>query len=200
MINTTAGADKYCSPKTITQVSGDIRAYLMSKRGSARPITKWLEITIQERDGSGAVLWNEKVSQSSAGASFNINGTKGMLIALEKAHQVIDVHLTASEEQDTLPPEAVVQATAINDMSGTRPSEARAAAVAPIRPASDSPLQQATIEFWSQPGGASIELDGKYVGITPSEIAVPPGRHTITMRKQGCRTWEKTIKLHSERY
>lgn len=68
---------------------------------------------------------------------------------------------------------------------------------APRQAASSSALEQATVEFWSSPAGAAIELDGKYIGSTPSTITVPAGEHTITMRKQDFGTWQKTMKVTS---
>ncbi len=52
---------------------------------------------------------------------------------------------------------------------------------------------QTAVEFWSSPAGAAIEVDGKYLGSTPSTISVSAGQHTIRMRKQDFQPWEKTI-------
>src|ERR1019366_3957834 len=65
------------------------------------------------------------------------------------------------------------------------------APVAPTQPASSPSVQQATVEFWSSPAGADIEVDGKYIGSTPSTITVQAGEHTITMRKQDFGAWQK---------
>jgi hypothetical protein len=47
----------------------------------------------------------------------------------------------------------------------------------------------------STPVGADIELDGAFVGSTPSTIAVTVGDHTITVKKSGFTPWERTIKV-----
>jgi hypothetical protein len=47
----------------------------------------------------------------------------------------------------------------------------------------------------STPLGADIELDGAFVGNTPSTIAVNAGDHTITLKKQGFTSWERKIKV-----
>ena len=49
----------------------------------------------------------------------------------------------------------------------------------------------------STPGGADIELDGSFVGSTPSIINMAPGHHTIVMRKKSFKTWERKIKAMS---
>jgi hypothetical protein len=63
--------------------------------------------------------------------------------------------------------------------------------------AAAAPAEQANVEFWSDPAGADIEVDGKHVGTTPSTLMVPPGWHTVTMRKQDFRSWQKTIDVTS---
>ena len=47
----------------------------------------------------------------------------------------------------------------------------------------------------SSPTGADIELDGAFVGNTPSTITVAAGDHTITLKKSGFSIWEQTIKV-----
>jgi hypothetical protein len=109
VMHTTAAADKYCKPETISSVLSDTISYLTSKGlkiGPAptanttltlvvnRPITKWLEITVQGRDRSGNLLWSEKVSDGGWGHL----GGAGTLKTLEKVHQIIDTHLTFGQE------------------------------------------------------------------------------------------------------
>ena len=107
VMHTTAAAEKYCKPETIASILSDTNAYVLSKGlilGTAatskttlvlivdRPVMKWIEITVQGRDGSGNVLWSETVSEGAWAASTHL-GTKGMLKTLEKVHQVIEARL-----------------------------------------------------------------------------------------------------------
>jgi hypothetical protein len=46
----------------------------------------------------------------------------------------------------------------------------------------------------STPAGADIEVDGGFVGNTPSSIEVPAGEHTITVSKNGFKNWERKLK------
>ena len=46
----------------------------------------------------------------------------------------------------------------------------------------------------SAPTGADIEVDGNFVGNTPSAIHLPPGDHTVTVSKNGYKTWERKMK------
>lgn len=53
----------------------------------------------------------------------------------------------------------------------------------------------AEIVVTSTPAGADIELDGAFVGSTPSTIDVIVGDHTITLKKSGFALWETKIKI-----
>lgn len=46
----------------------------------------------------------------------------------------------------------------------------------------------------STPPGADIELDGSFVGSTPSIINMPAGGHTIVIQKKSFKPWERKIK------
>ena len=65
---------------------------------------------------------------------------------------------------------------------------------APVAPAA-APNVQITVT--SNPPGADIELDGAYVGNTPSTIGVTVGDHTIDIQKSGFAPWERKIKVTS---
>jgi len=61
------------------------------------------------------------------------------------------------------------------------------------------------IAFSSTPDGAEIELDGRFMGSTPSTIGVPGGEHMVRVSKRGYRPYEKrlrttggTIRLHAD--
>ena len=49
----------------------------------------------------------------------------------------------------------------------------------------------------STPDEADIELDGNFVGNTPSGIQVAEGDHTITVKKIGYKNWERRLKVNS---
>ncbi|PSH05120.1 MAG: hypothetical protein CXZ00_02895 [Acidobacteria bacterium] len=52
-----------------------------------------------------------------------------------------------------------------------------------------------TIEITSTPSGADIELDGQFVGNTPSPLSVTPGEHGVKLVKTGYTSWERRINL-----
>jgi hypothetical protein len=45
----------------------------------------------------------------------------------------------------------------------------------------------------STPGGAEIEVDGNFVGSTPSSVPVSMGSHNISVKKNGYASWQRTI-------
>lgn len=71
---------------------------------------------------------------------------------------------------------------------------AQAEAKTEIRPAG-GPNQKISIA--STPDGADIEVDGAFVGSTPSVIELGPGEHSILIRKLGYKPWERKLKLTS---
>jgi hypothetical protein len=48
----------------------------------------------------------------------------------------------------------------------------------------------------STPAGADIEVDGGFVGNTPSTIDVAAGEHSITVSKNGYKSWERKLKTN----
>jgi hypothetical protein len=53
--------------------------------------------------------------------------------------------------------------------------------------------QQAQLQISSDPSGADIEIDGNYVGSTPSNVGATPGQHQISLKKSGFKPWERKI-------
>jgi hypothetical protein len=49
------------------------------------------------------------------------------------------------------------------------------------------------IQLGSDPAGADIEIDGKFVGNTPSDVQVSEGDHDITVKKVGFKDWERKL-------
>jgi hypothetical protein len=69
----------------------------------------------------------------------------------------------------------------------------------PAKPSGQSGAQtaaaQASLAIDSTPPNADIEIDGAFVGNTPSTISVSPGSHQITVKKKGFADWTKTLKV-----
>jgi len=70
----------------------------------------------------------------------------------------------------------------------TTPQATVATNAAPL-PASNS----AKLQVESSPPGADIEVDGGFVGNTPSDVQVTEGEHTVTVKKAGFKDWERKL-------
>jgi PEGA domain len=54
--------------------------------------------------------------------------------------------------------------------------------------------EKTILHLSSTPAGADIELDGSFVGQTPSSVLVLPGDHSVKITKTGYKQWERKIK------
>ncbi len=54
---------------------------------------------------------------------------------------------------------------------------------------------QASVTINSTPPNADIEIDGAFVGNTPSTVSVAPGSHRIAVKKKGFTDWAKTLNV-----
>jgi hypothetical protein len=58
---------------------------------------------------------------------------------------------------------------------------------------SDVPMQPANVTIKSTPPGCDINVDGKFMGSTPSTIQLSPGEHLVSVEKEGLRPWQRTM-------
>jgi len=64
----------------------------------------------------------------------------------------------------------------------------------PALPASGV-TSQPKLTIDSNPSGADIEIDGAFVGNTPSTIDVAAGSHDISVKKKGFSDWTKKLNV-----
>ena len=88
------------------------------------------------------------------------------------------------------------------DVDSTNPQSVTASAEHPAVPPDTKPTPspappptQATLELLSNPLGADIYLDDKYVGKSPSSVTVAPGEHNVIMRKTDYGTWGRKLQV-----
>jgi hypothetical protein len=68
-------------------------------------------------------------------------------------------------------------------------------AAIPVATAPATAPSAAKLSIASTPDGADIELDGNFVGNSPSELQVAEGDHTIAVKKPGFKDWQRTMKI-----
>jgi hypothetical protein len=80
------------------------------------------------------------------------------------------------------------------DLASLQPAamDAKAAAAA----FANSPTE---MYFSSFPDSAEIQIDGKFVGTTPTDTVVPPGEHKIDVRLAGFKSWHRTVTADGNR-
>lgn len=66
----------------------------------------------------------------------------------------------------------------------------------PPASAADAPAVN-RISVSSNPQSADIEIDGSFVGNTPSSVEVTPGDHEIVIKKSGYQAWHRKMKIMS---
>jgi hypothetical protein len=52
-----------------------------------------------------------------------------------------------------------------------------------------------TVEIVSSPAGAEIEVDGAFLGHTPSEVRLVVGERMVTITKKGYNPWHRAIEV-----
>lgn len=62
-------------------------------------------------------------------------------------------------------------------------------------PVAAQPGAVGTLRITSDPTGAEIYIDGKFVGQTPSTIPTPTGTHKIVLRSAGKKDWERELEV-----
>lgn len=111
---------------------------------------------------------------------------RGILVALQG---VTGAPVSVSEKEREFVPVGVTTTV-------TKPSESNAENKAPAAPPSTSVTSaSALLDISSTPAGAEIEVDGKFVGSTPSSISLSPGDHQIVIKKAGFSAWEKKMSV-----
>jgi hypothetical protein len=73
-----------------------------------------------------------------------------------------------------------------------QPSQEASAPASSDENASSSP---AKLQLESLPSGADIEIDGGFVGNTPSDLQVTAGVHTIVVKKGGFNDWTRKLRI-----
>jgi hypothetical protein len=112
-----------------------------------------------------------------------------------------DVKLDPAKFQPALVP-AATSDSATQPVPAASPGASPNSAPADNTPASPdqvSPDQGAAaeLEVTSTPGGADIEIDGNFVGNTPSTLGVSAGPHQVSVKKAGFKPWERKITVSS---
>jgi hypothetical protein len=86
--------------------------------------------------------------------------------------------------------QGVIEISQEDYKAGKSPAPASGASLA--HPQSTTP---AKLTINSNPGSADIEVDGEFVGTTPSVLQLNPGEHTIVVHKAAYKPWQRKMKI-----
>jgi hypothetical protein len=144
-------------------------------------------VVLDHEGGKGLLRHKNKVAVFNrvSGDSVVSKSTLSLGGSVQTACEAIDQDWTAHG-----PAIRAASAAAQNKVAASQSSAAPAAAA----PAAASPTT-AKVSVTSVPDGADIEVDGSFVGNTPSDIDVAAGDHTVTVKKGGFQNWEKKLKV-----
>lgn len=85
-------------------------------------------------------------------------------------------------------PKHAAQATAVKETAST-------VAASEPKASEATSASGAKLNVNSSPDGADIEVDGSFVGSTPSVIQLAAGDHSVTVSKSGFKPWSKKIRI-----
>ena len=174
--------------------------------GGARPQTAEIIKTFNQR--CPAVTVTNNIQRANFAVTLDHEGGKGYLrhrnkivvfnrdgdaIFSDSTRELGNSVKDACQAILSAPLKPQVAASPTNQTQTTVPQRGTAATVA-----NQSQLSvDVSIDITSTPPSADVELDGNFVGNTPSTIGVSPGDHTVGLKKNGYKLWERKIKVSS---
>jgi hypothetical protein len=108
-----------------------------------------------------------------------------------------DVKLDLAKFQPASLGPAAAPVPAAQQVSPASPAATPNAGPTAAPPVSPDQGAAAELEVSSTPDGADIEIDGNFVGSTPSTVGVAAGPHQLSVKKAGFKPWERKIAVSS---
>ncbi len=160
-------------------------AYGGSTSGGARPQTAEIIKTFGER--CPQVKVNNKQDRADYIVVLDHEGGKSFLAHRNKIAVFNRVSGDSIVSKSTLSLGGSVQ-EACEAITKAQEKSVPAAAQAPAK------TSTAKLQIDSIPPGADIEVDGNFVGSTPSDVQVAEGDHAVVVKKPGFQSWERKLK------
>jgi hypothetical protein len=163
-----------------------------------------IEFTTGEGKKSGVLLQGDK--DNYRGILMALRGVTGAKVAVsaeDRKYIPVGVEATTVSESESSssnnaapsgavasPSPAAAQPT--GNPQGAAPAPAETVEASPARSSED--LTTAVLK--SDPAGADVTLDGKYMGSTPSTVRLTSGDHTVLIEKAGYKPWQRTVTVN----
>jgi hypothetical protein len=126
----------------------------------------------------------------------------GLVPAATPASATPESATPGSAAPDSATPSSATPSSATQAVPAASPAATPNAAPSDTTPVSQDQVSQdqgtaAELEVSSTPDGADIEIDGNFVGNTPSTMGVAAGPHQVSVKKAGFKPWERKITVSS---
>jgi hypothetical protein len=177
---------------------GSSGAFAAHSSGGARPQTAEIVKTFGER--CPEVIVNNKPDKADYVVLLDHEGGKGLIkrdnkmAVFNKDGDSIVSHSTRSlgnSVKDAC--DAITADWPARSAKNAAPSPTLQPVSAVARPIETSSASKISVS--STPANADIEIDGSFVGNTPSLIEVTPGEHSVVFKKTGYKNWERKLRV-----
>lgn len=167
-------------------------------RGGARPQTAEIVKTFGER--CPGVIVNNKQEKADYVVLLDHEGGKGLIlhdnkvVVFNKDGDSIVAHSTRSlgnavkDACEAIMSDWPTQRAHFQSTAASPEPDGATTAGTPLGTKS-----QAELELISTPPGADIEIDGNFVGNTPSKVSASAGQHHVVLKKSGFQGWERKL-------
>jgi hypothetical protein len=145
-------------------------------------------IVVLDHDGGKSVLSHKNkvaVFARASGDSIVSKSTLSLGGSVQDACEAIVKDWTAHGP--------AIRAAASSAKELTKPAAALQPAV--VATAAAAVVSTGRLSVTSLPDGADIEVDGSFVGNTPSDVQIGEGEHTVAVKKVGFKDWERKLKV-----
>jgi hypothetical protein len=143
-------------------------------------------VVLDHEGGKGYLRHRNKVAvfERVSGDVVVSHSTLSLGGSVEEACQGIGQHWAAHGKE-------ILNAKQEHALSATPPLSQPSAPISPRSPQAD----QASAVIESAPSGADIEIDGAFVGNTPSNVIIGIGTHEIAVKKTGFTNWNRKVNI-----
>jgi PEGA domain len=185
---------------------GNSNGFGGSSAGGARPQTAEVIKTFGQR--CPEIIVNSHVNATDYVVELDHEGGKGLLMHKDKIAVFVQTSGDSIFSESTLSVGGSVKDAcgAILGHWAAHEAELKSASAAgrapkeePVVgsgvPASAVSVQKPSLTVASTPSGADIEINGSFVGNTPSVIDVEPGDQNIVISKKGYQPWSRKLKI-----
>jgi len=187
-VSATANSTSY-GDSTNTQIDGSYQGTKStSSSGFSTPIYRVYDNLVIEGADTIYVTSEHIRWRWSKGAHVAVNETVKYYVDGRQLHILDD-----DNKEHTA--EIVKEIRKVPQPKGAAPSTQPGSPQISSPPAQSLPVASASVAIESTPSGADIEIDGAFVGNTPSTLVVTPRNHEIIVTKKGFEDWGRMLNV-----